>query len=200
MRDISPGPAIEYAETADNRQLLEDFIHLRGDGRRLYKELFCYLKKYAGNYDTAEDVMVEVQLKAWENRAKFDSSRELRPWLYTLAINQCIDYQRKNKRWYRRSTINGKIPDSEYGFDYEPKDNGLSPPEIAEKKEDEDRIRKNIPLLPQVSREVIELVYLQGLEYQEAADRLGVPIGTIKSRLHNGIFRLEELLIQGAVA
>jgi RNA polymerase sigma-70 factor (ECF subfamily) len=67
---------------------------------------------------------------------------------------------------------------------------GEAPPEVAERTEQAERVRAAVSQLPELLRQAVLLVYFQGLKYQDAADILGIPVGTVKSRLHAALTKL----------
>ena len=69
---------------------------------------------------------------------------------------------------------------------------GTEPGEEVEAAEQHDQVRQAVEALPEQTRQVVMLVYFQGLKYREAADILGIPVGTVKSRLHAAIEKLSE--------
>lgn len=185
-----------------NLQLLDDFINLRGEGRELYKSIFKYIRDYLrGCFEDAEDVIIETQLNAWKNRNKYDSSKRLEPWLYTIATNACRDYQRKRKSRIKLVT---NLPDSydEPKQNYDVEDKNTNPSLSLELEETSVQFRKIVKRLPEKLREPIILVYYQGLKYREAAEKLRISIGTVKTRLRRGILRLglEESLRKDEIA
>ncbi|MBN2578959.1 MAG: sigma-70 family RNA polymerase sigma factor [Pirellulales bacterium] len=165
--------------------------------RRFEKELFGYLRHYLGDAEMAEDVFQQTFLQVHLKCDQFEEGRKVRPWLYTVATNQAIDYQRRNRRHRaasldRRSARDVKgesgaliemLGDSEDG-----------PGAEAEAAEQVEQLRRAVDELPEMTRQVVTLVYFQGLKYREAADILGIPVGTVKSRLHTAIQKLSELL------
>ncbi len=73
--------------------------------RRYEKELYGYLRHYLGNAEMAEDVFQQTFLQVHLKCDQFEPGRKVRPWLYTVATNQAIDYQRRNRR-HRMSSLN----------------------------------------------------------------------------------------------
>ncbi len=184
-----------YLQDSGQSRLLDDFIECRENMDFFRKELFGYIRKYLENKEDAEDVMNEIWIKVKNNRDKFDPARKFRPWLFTLATNYCIDYQRRNKRHRRMvrlddANINRTEDESEeccYGDILE------APFErTAEDNENSEIVKRSLSMLPENSRQIIELVYFQGLKCRETAEALGIPIGTVKSRLYNAIRCLKE--------
>jgi RNA polymerase sigma-70 factor (ECF subfamily) len=165
--------------------------------RRYEKELFGYLRHYLGNAEMAEDVFQQTFLQVHLKCDQFEPGRKVRPWLYTVATNQAIDYRRRNRR-HRISSLSraaehnsqeeaGALEELLGGAETGPADN-------AESAEQYDALRRAIDALTESSRQVVMLVYFQGLKYREAAHILSVPVGTIKSRLHAAMLKLTESL------
>jgi RNA polymerase sigma-70 factor (ECF subfamily) len=129
---------------------------------------------------------------------QYEVGRPARPWLYAIATNQAIDaLRRRNRRVADRPAETVSAPDE----DGEPRPlfellpaaiDG--PPESAERTEERGRVRSAVGNLPEILRHAVILVYFQGLKYQEAAEVLDIPVGTVKSRLHAALMKLTELL------
>ena len=125
----------------------------------------------------------------------FDAGRKVRPWLYTIATNQAIDAQRKNKRHRAVSLDSSRSVADDKGvgalvdllISAEP-----TPFSAVDTRERQRWIRNELENLPAHLGTVVNLVYYQGLKYREAADVLSIPVGTVKSRLHAAIHRLNE--------
>ena len=82
---------LAYRETAD-RDAFSELVH------RYERELYSYLRRYLGDAPMAEDAFQGTFLQVHLKCDQFDESRKFRPWLYTIATNQAIDAQRRNKR------------------------------------------------------------------------------------------------------
>ncbi len=199
MTDIPTESLVEEAKKQYGRQCLINFVHLKGEGRDLYNEVFCYVRRYiGGNFEDAEDIMTDVQLKAWLKRDMYDSVRELRPWIYTIATNTSTDHQRRNKRWNKRISlsINPSGDNTEYHeyIDYDIADEQQPSLDKLESDEHAQQLRAQISNLPEKYRQPIELFYFQGAKYRETANILQIPINTVKTRLRTGLMKLEKLL------
>jgi len=165
-------------------------------------ELFGYLRHYLGDADMADDVFQQTFLQVYLKCGQFDADRKVRPWLYTVATNQAIDLQRRNRR-------HGMVSlDRRGNRNSESDANGLSdlldcprpgPAEEAEWAEQRDQVRLALDDLPEQTRQVVLLVYFQGLKYREAADVLSIPVGTVKSRIHAAVQKLSETLPQSHI-
>jgi RNA polymerase sigma-70 factor, ECF subfamily len=176
----------QYIESGD-RGLFEALI------RRYERELFSYLRRYTGNAEMAEDAFQGTFLQVHLKCGQFDSSRRFRPWLYAIATNQAIDVQRRNKR-HRMVSLDRTAGDDsgQRGGQWSEKLVGDSadPLKTAADQEDNRWVHETVSSLGDSMQQVIHLVYYQGMKYREAADVLGIPVGTVKSRLHAAVQRL----------
>ena len=184
-----------------NLQLLDDFLHLRGQGRTLYKKLLNYIRGFGACYEDAEDVLTDTQLKLHELRKKggYDPDKHSRGLIYKTAYRSWIDLYRKNKNWNKRVPLDINTEDDpKYdgdGFlEYEPADSNPEPLEILQGAEIIDSIRTRINELPEQQRLPIILVRYHRLKFREVAEVLDIPPGTVKSRYHAGLETLEGKL------
>lgn len=179
---------LRYRDQGD-RAAFETLVH------RYEKELYNYLRRYTGDASLAEDAFQMTFLQLHLKCDRFEEGKRVRPWLYTIATNQAIDAQRRNKRHRmvsldRRSSAAeeadvGALLDLLSGEE-------AGPSEQLESEEREHWVRKAVNQLPEPLRAALTLVYFQGLKYREAAEVLGIPVGTVKSRLHTAILKLNE--------
>ncbi len=190
-----------WSQRSDEQLLLEHRVH--GSRRafeelvhRYEQELYSYLRRYLNDATMAEDVFQATFLQLHLKADQFEEGRKVRPWLYTIATNQAIDAQRRNRR--HKMVSLDRRGHHEAGRD----DVGSlvelltsREPGVAANLEGEERrawVRKAIEQLPEALREAVLLVYYQGLKYREAADVLGIPVGTVKSRMHAAILKLNQ--------
>jgi RNA polymerase sigma-70 factor, ECF subfamily len=164
--------------------------------RRYERELFGYLRRYLGDDDLADDVFQNTFLQVFLKIRQYEPGRPARPWLYAIATNQAIDaLRRRNRRIADRPADAVAAPDEEGEprplFELLPAP-GDAPPEVADRAEQAERVRAAVSRLPELLRQAVLLVYFQGLKYQDAADILGIPVGTVKSRLHAALTKLTE--------
>ena len=177
---------VQYRDSGD-RGLYETLI------RRYEREIYSYLRRYIGNSEMAEDAFQGTFLQVHLKCHQFDSHRRFRPWLYAIATNQAIDVQRRNKR-HRMVSLDrssGSENDDRSGS-WSEKLVGDSPDPLRSASDQENSrwIHQSVESLGQPMQQVIHLVYYQGLKYREAAEALGIPVGTVKSRLHAAVQRL----------
>lgn len=163
--------------------------------QRYERELYSYLRRFLGDPVMAEDAFQGAFLQVHLKCGQFETGRKVRPWLYTIATNQAIDTQRRNKR-HRMVSLDRRTTSSEdddLGSLVEllvSKETG--PMDQLEADERRDWIRHAVSQLPPTLLSAVTLIYYQGLKYREAAEVLQVPVGTVKSRLHTAILRLNE--------
>lgn len=177
---------VQYAETAD-RSLYETLI------RRYEREIYSYLRRYIGNAEQAEDAFQGTFLQVHLKCQQFDPQRRVRPWLYAIATNQAIDIQRRNKRHRMVSldrTAASERDGTDGGWSEKLVGESVDPLDAATEQENSRWIHESVESLGESMQQVVQLVYYQGMKYREAADVLGIPVGTVKSRLHAAVQRL----------
>jgi RNA polymerase sigma-70 factor (ECF subfamily) len=184
---------VSYCRQRDS-QVFEELVH------RYEKELYGYLRHYLGDAEMAQDVFQQTFLQIHLKCDQFEPGRKVRPWLYTVATNQAIDYQRRNRR-HRMSSLDrvGRRDSAEGAsalVDLLDRSPG-GPADDVESAEQQEALRRAVDGLPALCRQVVMLVYFQGLKYREAATVLSVPVGTVKSRLHTAVRKLSDLFASG---
>jgi RNA polymerase sigma-70 factor (ECF subfamily) len=137
----------------------------------------------------AEDLAQEVFLRLWRKLDRFDLSKPLRPWLMRLATNTCINLLKKK----RVSTVSIHSEPDEADW-REPADDAPSADEAVAHAELLERLELAIAELPEDYRVVVTLRHVNGLSYEEIAESLGRPLGTVKVRLFRARERLGKLL------
>jgi RNA polymerase sigma factor (sigma-70 family) len=134
---------------------------------------------WVGSRDLAEEATQQTFMKAWRAAATFDPARELRPWLATIARRTAIDIHRREAR---RPTE--RLDDAAMA----------RLPDGVDRSFDVWAVREAIDELPPLEREVVRLQHLESLTHAEIGTRLGVPVGTIKSRSFRAHHRLAARL------
>jgi RNA polymerase sigma-70 factor (ECF subfamily) len=163
--------------------------------RRYERELYGYLRRYLGDSDLAEDVFQNTFLQLYIKSHQYEKGRPVRPWLYTIATHQAIDALRRNGRHQALSLDQNQqeLPDGEVRSLLELLETrGPGPLEMAQGEESRERVRASVDRLPEFLRQVVVLAYYQGLKYREIAEILDIPVGTVKSRLHAALVKLQE--------
>jgi RNA polymerase sigma-70 factor (ECF subfamily) len=129
--------------------------------------------------DDALDIAQEALLRFFRTLARFDRRRPVRPWLTQIVRNLVRDRGRRRK--IRREEAQRPVsPD----VIVEPRDKGLDPEARTVRRDQQERLWRLVGDLPPRLREILVLRDYQGLSYQEMADLLGIPMGTVMSRLH----------------
>lgn len=140
--------------------------------------LFPLLLRMTEERGAAEEILQDVFLTVWRSSATWDPQRgSVRAWLVTIARHRAIDFLRKRRIQF--------VP-----LEREPLAADSTPDEIAVSTLTSDVVRESIRSLPSMYRDVLEAVYFSGLTHREAADRLSIPLGTVKSRLRLAFARL----------
>lgn len=179
-----------FRSTHDNAWL-EQLVY------RYERDLYNYLRRFLGDSQYAEDVFQATFLQIYLKADQFDTHRKFRPWLYMVATNQAIDAQRRNKR-HQHASLQKNISSTENFdgmslLDIIPSE-APSPEENLEIQERAKQIHEFVDTLPPPLRDVVILIYYEGIKYREAAEILGLPVGTVKSRLHNAMKRIGQWL------
>jgi RNA polymerase sigma-70 factor, ECF subfamily len=165
--------------------------------RRYERELYGYLRRYLGRDDLAADVFQNTFFAVFRKIDQYQVGRAARPWLYTIATNQAIDaMRRRNRRIDNRADPlvvgeDGQIEGRPLLEILQTTD--IGPVAQAELTELRGLVREAVDQLPDMLRQVIVLAYFQGLRYQEIAEILDIPLGTVKSRLHAAVAKLCEV-------
>jgi RNA polymerase sigma-70 factor, ECF subfamily len=163
--------------------------------RRYQRELFGYLRRYLGDAEMAEDVFQSTFLQVFQKIGQYEPARPAKPWIYTIATHQAIDAMRRAGRKsmisLEQTTGEGDNGEVRNLIDMlEARD--TAPVDQLEEVERREIVRAAVDRLPEIMRQVVMLTYYQGLKYREAAEVLGVPVGTVKSRLHAALVKLQE--------
>lgn len=178
--------AYRSGETAAFRRLVE----------KHHDDLLRFLIRLTGDRQCAEDAFQDAFLQVHLSADSFDTSRSFRPWLFTIAANKARDVMRRRGR---RQAMELSAPvgggdRSGGGGD----DSGATfvdlleidvpPPDAAlDARELEANVQAALANLSHPLREILLLAYFQRLTYAQIAEELGIPLGTVKSRLHAAV-------------
>ena len=144
-------------------------------GRALYGVAYRILN----NRVLAEEAVQHALLQAWRAADTFDPERQLAPWLVTITKRAAIDVHRRERRHIADALQDHDSVHIERGFD--------GAWEVY-------RVRQALSELPAAEREVLALTHFSGMTQEDAADRLGIPLGTVKSRSYRAYRKLSSLL------
>lgn len=153
---------------------------------RYYEAVFQQLWHFCRDREVAADLTQETFAQAWKSLDGFAGNSNIRTWLYTIAV----------RAWYRWKHSSAKQPIhdvldewAELVPDFNP-----GPAQIAENRERCRSVAQALSDLPSPYHETLVLFYVQNLKYREVSEVLDVSIGTVKSRLHEGVKRLKAAL------
>jgi RNA polymerase sigma-70 factor (ECF subfamily) len=135
--------------------------------RQYGRLVFAVAYKTLGSRELAEEASQQTFLKAWRAAASFDPTRELGPWLATIARRTAIDLHRREARRPTEALDEATV---------------VALPDGLDQVLDGWTVREAVDELPPLEREVVQLQHLESLSQAEIAERLNVPVGTIKSR------------------
>jgi RNA polymerase sigma-70 factor (ECF subfamily) len=179
-------------------------LSIRGDRaafevlvRRYQDRLYHTAYRLLGNTDDAQDVVQDAFLNAYQSLHQFKGDARFFTWLYRIAVNSAISLRRRAGRVAgRRAVLSADLP---RGTTVEPTDesDGSRPDSALERAEDEQRLRAALDGLTPDHRAVLVLKEIEGRKYETIADVLGVPVGTVRSRLHRARLELRDLLYGG---
>ncbi len=165
--------------------------------RRYERELYRYLARYLGDPSLAEDVFQNTFLQVHLKRGLFENGRPFRPWLYAIATHQAVDALRKVGRHPTVSLdqkVSGGSGEAEAGNLIDllvgEEDGPLSQLQEAERQQ---WVRESIARLHETLRQTLILAYHQDLKYREIAEIQKIPVGTVKSRLHAALEKLQQM-------
>jgi RNA polymerase sigma-70 factor (ECF subfamily) len=160
--------------------------------RRYQDELVNYIAKFCGSFDDANDIAQEALVKAYTKLGSFKGNSSFKTWLYRIATNHCIDAARKLQRAPSPLSIDSEPEEGRTLVDMlESGDEPLTQLTVWELQHE---VRKAVLQLPPKLRAVLVLHDLQGLQYGEIAEVVGIPLGTVKSRIHNAREQLKTKL------
>jgi RNA polymerase sigma-70 factor, ECF subfamily len=189
-RDLDAAPGVTHplgARLVPDEALLEQFRQgeagaFRALVGRYAGEILSYATRLVGDRTWAEDLTQEVFVKL-STRPPTNPTNGLRPWLYAVAKNQCLDFLKKRERRVE-PLVTDAMPCPRPG-----------PEAATENVELRERVTRTLDSLPDEQREAFVLCVLQGLSYEDAASVAGCSVKTLSSRLARARerFRLEVL-------
>ena len=165
---------------------------------RYEQSLFNFIYRYMGDFHTAQDLFQETFYLIFKNRRSFNADLRFSTWAYRIATNVCIDELRKKRRELEVPLEENKLAhESSLQFTdrgVNPNPMGSSLEERLIKKDIEEKIKDLVNSLPEKLKAVFILSEYQELPCREIAKILEIPLGTVKSRLHNGFKQLVDLI------
>ncbi len=203
--DLTLGPACppETARSEQEARNLRDIAvieALRNGGmdadeawRELFERhrplLFSIAYRFTGDYGEADELVQEILVRVFRQLPRYDPRSSFSAWLASVARNHCIDRYRVRVRERRRAAL------SEVALEQFAASPRLNPDQLYQRRETRDNLRRALELLSRKLREVVEMRFFEELSYEDIGARLGVPEGTVKSRIHRGRAELKRRLV-----
>jgi RNA polymerase sigma-70 factor (ECF subfamily) len=156
--------------------------------RQNWRKVFNVAYHFVGKHDEAEDLTQDIFLKIFKALNTFDRRANFQTWIISISRNLCIDHYRSVRK--ERQTIARDVDSN----DLQPATSERGPYAQAEHQDLKAQLRQALETLPVTLRTAVVLRDLQELSYQEIADRLGLPEGTVKSRINRGRIELAHQL------
>lgn len=182
---------VNDASTGTERDLSQAVLavardHDRQAFRRIYlhfaPRLKTFLMRSGSQADQAEEVIQETMVKVWRRAETFDPGKaSVAAWVYTIARNVRIDLIRKVSRPEIDENDPCLVPDS-----------APPPNEMVEQSLQAERLRQVMTGLPEEQREVLNLAFFEEKSHGEVAEQLGIPLGTVKSRIRLALKRIRS--------
>jgi RNA polymerase sigma-70 factor (ECF subfamily) len=156
--------------------------------RQNWRKVFNVAYKFVGKHDEAEDLTQDIFLKIFKALRTFDRRANFQTWIVSISRNLCIDHYRSVRK--ERQTIARDVDSN----DLQPASTERGPYAAAEHQDLRELLRLALGRLPPTLRTAVVLRDLQELSYQEIADQLALPEGTVKSRINRGRLELARQL------
>lgn len=151
----------------------------------LSSTLFGVVRRVLRDPSQAEEVTQEVFVEIWKQAARFDGERgSVRTWAVTIAHRRAVDRVRSEQAHRDRQLRTAAAEE----------DDAMTPEDTAIESEDRRRARVAMAALSDPQREALELAYYDGLTHVQIADQLGVALGTVKTRIRDGLIRLRTVM------
>jgi RNA polymerase sigma-70 factor (ECF subfamily) len=158
--------------------------------RQNWRKVFNVAYKFVGRHEEAEDLTQDIFLKIFRSLATFDRRANFKTWLISVSRNLCIDYYRSVRK--ERETIDRQVTAEEVG----PVSHDAGPLAALEQRDLAALLRRALQSLPDSLRLAVMMRDIQELSYQEIAERLDLPEGTVKSRINRGRKELARQILR----
>lgn len=142
--------------------------------------------------EDAHDLAQEIFIKVFSLLERYDEEYAFSSWLFRIATNHCIDYLRRNR--LRFLSLDGGGHKDNEEIEFQLPDSGPCPDTVLQRKEALDRLEEIIDQLPPHYRAITLLRHDQELSYEEIAEILDLPLGTVKARIHRARNLIQQML------
>ena len=181
------GVLIERSQKGD-RQAFDDLI------RKHEKRAYQYAFRLTSNPEEAGDVVADAFVRVYSALHNFKGQSAFTTWLYRILTNCFLD-MRKREKSRPTTSLEAALVTDEGDLERQVQDDSPTPHAEAEKSERERAVEKAVGHLPEYQQAMIMMYHVENLSYEEIAEALDLPIGTVKSRLNRARLSLRELLI-----
>lgn len=165
--------------------------------RKYQNSVYNLCRKMVRNPEEARDLSQEAFVKTFATLERYNPIYAFSSWLYKITANLCIDHIRKQRM--KMYSIDDPLDGDEGPIARQLEDPGQRPDEASERAELSTRIRAAIDKLPEHYRVILILRHHDQLSYDEIAQKLEIPLGTVKARIHRAREGLREILQNDAV-
>lgn len=186
MTDADEQRLIERSKEGDRRAF--DAL-VRMHEKRVYNLAY----RLSGNYDEAGDITVEAFLRVYQAINNFRGDANFSTWIYRIVTNVYLD-RRKRQKNRQTLSLEEYVELEESQVTRQIEDPSPGPEALVEAQQRQELLQKAIESLPEYQRAMIVLYHVDGLSYEEIAEVLSLPIGTVKSRLNRARLALREKL------
>jgi len=160
---------------------------------RYQRRVYTFAYRLTGNADDAADIAADTFVRLYTSLASFRGDSSFVTWLFRVVTNIYLD-SRKKKRVRQTQSLDEVVELEESAVQRQIEDAGPSPHEIAEARERTAAIQAAVASLPEHQRIMVVMYHVDGLAYEEIAEALQLPIGTVKSRLNRARLALRQKL------
>lgn len=157
---------------------------------RYQRQVYSVLMRVVRRSEDAEDLTQETFVRMFRALDRYDPDRPFAAWLFTIATRLGIDHLRRKR--VPTFSLNQAEPGSNEEYTIDVEDPGLKPDEVTSNAEEEVRTQSLIDSLPEHYRIVVLLRHQQDLSYEEIAEALNLPLGTVKARIHRARALLKD--------
>lgn len=161
--------------------------------QRHYRNVFNLAFRLAGNYDDAQDIVSEAFIRVHNALPNFRGDANFTTWLYRIVKNVFLD-ERKKRRVRNHSSLEELVDLEDSSVSRQVEDPSPGPEWIVERGERADTVQKAVGTLPEAQRVMIALYHFHHRSYEEIAEVMNLPIGTVKSRLNRARLALKNKL------
>lgn len=187
-----------FSSASEDQRLVQrvrdgDFSAMDELVQRHYRSVFNLAFRLSGNYDDAQDIVSEAFIRVHNALPNFRGDANFTTWLYRIVKNVFLD-ERKKQRIRTHSSLEEMLDLEDSAVSRQVEDPAPGPAWVVERGERADTIQKAVACLPEAQRVMIALYHFQHRSYEEIAEIMGLPIGTVKSRLNRARLALKSKL------